>query len=77
MTSIGDWIFITFGIDSSMQQRIAASLLVLLVFWFIRRLVISIVVGKTEDIRIIYRWRKSTTYAAFVLGRLDYWKNLV
>jgi len=57
------------------QRRIAASLAALLLLAAARWIVVLIVRSRTEDIRIRYHWRKTTTYVAvtlgiFIIGRL-------
>lgn len=44
--------------------------LVVLVLWTVRLLVLQLVYRRSRDVRVRYQWRKSTVYAAVVVGAL-------
>jgi small-conductance mechanosensitive channel len=62
------WIETVVGLNLEHQQRIVASLVVIAILWLIRQLVLALVRRRTEDVRVLYRWRKSATYVAVTLG---------
>jgi small-conductance mechanosensitive channel len=70
MTKITAWIQEFTGLGPEMQRRIFTSLIVIILLWLIRTIVIRIVVRRTEDPYIRYRWRKSTIYVVVVIGLL-------
>ncbi len=71
MTSkVNDLIRDLLGIGTVHQHRLLASLLVVLGLWLLRRIVLRIVGGRYDDVRVRYQWRKSSTYVAVVIGVL-------
>ena len=57
--------FLTF---SSIQAKIISTILVLIIFAIIRRLINKIITAQTEDALIRYRWMKVSTYILIILG---------
>jgi small-conductance mechanosensitive channel len=55
-------------LDAESQARFLSSLAVVLGLWLLRALVLYAVHRRTEDVRIRYRWRKSSTHAAVLLA---------
>jgi small-conductance mechanosensitive channel len=58
-----------------MQQRILATLVVIVIVAVLQRLVLALVYRRVHDVRARYRWRKTTTYfavpiAILVIGRI-------
>jgi small-conductance mechanosensitive channel len=70
MDKITDWIQELTGLSPQLQGRIFTSLIIIILLWLIRAIVVRIVWRKTEDPYVRYRWRKSTIYAAVVIGLL-------
>jgi small-conductance mechanosensitive channel len=68
MDRITHWIQKFSGLSPEMQAKIFASLLTIILLWLIRTVVIRIVMRKTEDPYVRYRWRKGTVYLLVVLG---------
>lgn len=65
----------TFQIDAATQGRLLISVAVLLVLWLSRLLVLVVVHRRSDDVRIRYRWKKTSQYvtatiAVFVLGMI-------
>ena len=63
----------TFRIDAATQEKLLVSFAILLVLWLIRLLVLVVVHRRSDDIRIRYRWKKTSQYvtatiAVIVLG---------
>ena len=65
----------TFQIDAATQERLLVSLAVLLVLWLTRLLLLAFVNRRSDDVRIRYRWKKTSHYvvvtlAIFILGMM-------
>jgi small-conductance mechanosensitive channel len=65
----------TFQIDAATQERLLISLAILTVLWLARLLLLAFVNRRSEDIRIRYRWKKTSHYvvvtlAIFILGMM-------
>ncbi len=58
----------TLGLGSAAQWKLAATLLVVLTLVVIRRVTLSMVYRRTDDVRVRYRWQKSTSYIVFSVG---------
>ncbi len=75
MTNLIDTIANTLGVSYLTVGKLLASLAVILLVWLLRFLVIRVVVARTDDVRVRYSWRKTSTYivvilAFFVLARI-------
>ncbi|MCG6948423.1 MAG: mechanosensitive ion channel family protein [Acidobacteria bacterium] len=60
-------------LDPATRQRLLASIAIILGLWLIRFLVLVVVNRRSDDVRVRYRWKKSTQYlavtvAVFALG---------
>lgn len=62
------WIWTSLGIAPASQFNIALSLVIILSLWLSRRLLLRAVERRIEDAQVRYRWRKTTTYLAFLIG---------
>ena len=54
--------------DSVLQVKLTASVLVVLLCWSLHRIATRVVQRRTEDVRIRYRWRKTSAYSAVGFG---------
>ena len=68
MEQVSTWLQEQLGIGLAAQQKLLASLIVVVAMAVLRRVVLHLVHRSTDDIRLRYRWHKSTSYAAFGLG---------
>ena len=62
------WIQDTVGLSFELQIKIFTLLLICLVLWILYTLVIIMVWHRTEDVRMRYRWRKTSGYVVIILG---------
>lgn len=67
MEQVSTWIQQSLGIGLATQQKLLASVLVVLAVWALRRIVLSVVFRSVDDIRARYRWQKSSSYTSFAL----------
>jgi small-conductance mechanosensitive channel len=58
----------TFEIDPATQERLLISIAILLALWLIRLLVLVVVHRRSDDVRIRYRWKKTSQYVAVTLA---------
>ena len=70
MRSLLDWIQTSLSVNPGLLVRILGLLGVVLAVWLLRLLTVRLIEHRTEDIKIRYRWRKTTSYLAVVLGVL-------
>ncbi len=75
MDHLTNWIQGTMGLSPEGQGKLLISVVTILIVLVLRRLILNVLFQKFEDVRIRYRWRKSSAYVAFflvvlVLGRV-------
>jgi small-conductance mechanosensitive channel len=64
------WLERTFNITAELQGKIFATLLTIIILWLLRKIVLYFIFHRSKDIRIQYRWRKTSSYIAFTIGFL-------
>lgn len=69
-TTFTHWLGNLFNIYPDYQGRFMVSLLVIAVIWLLRLLLLKIVYNRVENIKTLYRWRKTTAYTSFALSAL-------
>jgi small-conductance mechanosensitive channel len=70
-----EWIHRTVELSPEMQSKVLISIVTIFIVLVLRQLILKIVFKNFEDVRVHYRWRKSSAYIAFffvvlVLGRV-------
>jgi small-conductance mechanosensitive channel len=70
-----EWIHRTIGLSPEIQSMVLISIVTIFIVLVLRHLILRIVSKKFEEVRVRYRWRKSSAYIAFffvvlVLGRI-------
>ena len=68
MQDLRQWLQEVLGLGPAAQNNLLASLVAIVILIIFRRVTLSIVHRQTDDVRIRYRWQKSTSYAVFGLG---------
>jgi len=68
MKDLMAWIQETIDLSPEVQTKIFASLMITLVLWILYSLIIKIVWRRTENVRTLYSWRKTSGYIVIVLG---------
>ncbi len=58
------------GVDAVTETNIVLSVLVVLLIFFIRRAVLAVVHGRTDDSELRYRWAKVSATVSFVIAAL-------
>jgi len=53
---------------SSIQVKIIASILAILLFFIIRRVILKLVINRTKNLKTRYQWNKFSSYVVFILG---------
>jgi len=71
LSDLASWLETTLGLSPVTQQRLFDSLATVALLWLARRLVLSIVWRRVDDVRARYRWQKTSTYVAVTLGLLS------
>jgi small-conductance mechanosensitive channel len=70
-----EWIHRSTGLSPEIQSMVLISIVTIFIVLVLRQLILRIISKKFEDVRVLYRWRKSSAYIAFffvvlVLGRI-------
>ncbi len=64
MQPVLDWL------QGERVTKLAASIVIILTLWVLRRLTLSVVNRRTDNPRVRYRWQKTSRYISFGLGAL-------
>jgi small-conductance mechanosensitive channel len=67
---IRTWLESSFGLGPATLNRLAGSLVVILVVWALRRIILAVVWRRVQDVRTRYRWQKWTSYVIVPIGLL-------
>ncbi len=67
MNQLSEWIQGYLGIGAGDQGKILATLVVLVLFWALRRAILHFAQRQFDDVRVLYRWRKNSTYTTVTL----------
>lgn len=70
MDTITQWLQQTLSLSPAVQEKILTSLVVIVILWALRRATLVVVWRRSGDVRLRYRWQKSTIYAAVAIGIL-------
>lgn len=70
MDQFTKWLERTFNISPELQEKILATLLAIFILWLLRKIVLYFVIRRGKDVRIQYRWRKTSLYIASAIGFL-------
>ncbi len=68
MDTILQWLDGTIGVTPGLQRSLLSSVATILILWLIRRVVLAAVARRAKDVRIRYRWNKTSAYVAGVIG---------
>lgn len=74
------WISEVTGISSDTQNRLLATLIVIVVLWLIQKLISGLVLRRKDDPIKKYRWRKSLSITIYILSIIiigDIWINQI
>jgi small-conductance mechanosensitive channel len=65
-----DWIHRSMGLSPEIQSMVLISIVTIFIVLVLRKLILRIASKKFEDVRVRYRWRKTSAYFAFLLAIL-------
>lgn len=65
---MGSWLEQHLGLGPEMQQRLFATFVTVAGLWLIQTVVLALVYARASDPRTRYKWRKSITYLALLIG---------
>src|SRR4030042_2483315 len=70
-----EWIHRSMGLSPEIQSMVLISIVTIFIVLVLRRLILRVLFQRFEDVRIRYRWRKTSAYIAFlftilILGRV-------
>ena len=68
METLTHWIAQITKLSPEVQRNLYTSIIIILILWLLRALVMSIVLRRVEDVRLRYRWRKTSKSVAAGLG---------
>jgi len=70
MNTFIEWLRKVMGLNPELQEKLWVSFLIVFVLWLLRKLLLSLVLPRIEDLRTRYQWRKISNYIAAVIGML-------
>jgi small-conductance mechanosensitive channel len=70
MEKASAWVQKFLEINPEVQTKLFASLAILLFLWIFRAIAFRVAMRRTDDIRTLYRWRKTLTYITVMCGIL-------
>jgi small-conductance mechanosensitive channel len=70
MDYISEWFKHNFGLAVETQEKILSSLIAVLLLMVIRKIILNLVFKRIEDVKVRYKWRKTSTYLLSFLGFL-------
>lgn len=65
-----DWLELNAGLSRVLQDRLLATLLIVVGLWLAQRIILAVVYRGAQDPRTRYKWRKTITYVALLAGLL-------
>ena len=65
---MGPWLEQHLGIGPALQQRLLATFLTLAGLWLLQTVALAVMYRRASDARIRYKWRKTITYLALLIG---------
>lgn len=65
-----EWFQRALGLSPAFQANVLVSLITILTVLILRYLILRVVFQRFEDVRVRYRWRKSSAYIAFLFAAL-------
>lgn len=68
METFTHWIAQITKLTPWVQKNLFTSIIIILILWLVRTLVMSIVLRRVEDVRLRYRWRKTSKSVAAAIG---------
>lgn len=70
LNDVERWLELAIGISVQTQSKLLSTLATVGVLWLVRRLILSLVDRRVEDLFLRYRWQKTTRYVIMPLGLL-------
>lgn len=62
MNLVSEWFKHSFGISADAQEKIITSLIAIILLMIIRKVILKLAFKKIDDVKIQYKWRKTSTY---------------
>lgn len=62
------WLEQNAGLSQALQDRLLATLLIVGGLWLVQRVILALVYRGAQDPRVRYKWRKTVTYLALLVG---------
>ena len=68
MTTLSGWVQDVLNLETTASQRLLTSALILVTIFVLRWLVLALVNRRNDDVKIRYRWKKTSQYVAAVVA---------
>ncbi len=65
---MGSWLEQHLGLGPALQQRLLATFITVAGLWVLQRVALALMYGRASDPRVRYKWRKTITYVALLIG---------
>lgn len=67
MNRWSEWVYDYLGMSHSIQYKIGATFILIVILFVIRRLIIGLLLSNVKDVKIRYNWEKGLSYGAYIL----------
>jgi len=65
---MGSWLEHNLGLGPALQQRLLTTLVIVAGLWLLQTLALAVMYRRSSDPRARYKWRKTITYLALLIG---------
>jgi small-conductance mechanosensitive channel len=70
MDNMGQWFQKILEINPELQTKVVSSVALIFILWIFRIVAMRILMRRTDDVRVRYRWRKTLSYITVMFGIL-------
>lgn len=65
---MGSWLDNNLGIGPALQQRLFSTIVIVAGLWLLQSVALAVMYRRASDPRVRYKWRKTITYLALLIG---------
>jgi small-conductance mechanosensitive channel len=68
LSTLTEWFHRSAGLSPEIQRKLFTSIVIILILWFVHRLILRIVLPRIKGLPDRYRWKKTSGYIAAAVG---------
>jgi small-conductance mechanosensitive channel len=68
LSKLTEWFHKSAGLSPEIQRKLFTSIVIILILWFVHRLILRIVLPRIKELSNRYRWKKTSSYIAAAVG---------